>query len=130
MATILIADRDSAARDATAHQLTGRGHRVVTVSSGQDFLASLPDADVALVDAELPDIEALHLLAQAKAQHPAVPVIVTAQAAWQGWSALAAAMKLGADDPLPKPFDPDELGRAVARALSRARANAASTALP
>ena len=75
--------------------------------------------DLALVDLRLGDRSGLELLpALLKAQGPVPVVIITAYASIP--SAVEAVRK-GAVDYLPKPFDPKELRRAVAQALASAR---------
>jgi DNA-binding response OmpR family regulator len=67
----------------------------------------LPDAVV--LDIGLPDGDGLSLCRELKGRAPEVPVIVVTADGVPRSAAIAA----GADRFLPKPFDPDELGRAI-----------------
>lgn len=75
------------------------------------------DYDVIILDIMMPKIDGLEVLQQVKERHPDVAVVMIT-----GLSQIQTAvkaMKLGAFDYLPKPFDPDELKHVVDRALER-----------
>ena len=95
-----------------------RGITVTICSDGARALdrwrASVPD--VVLLDLSLPGREALHLLADARAERLATPVIILIARATVGDRILG--LNAGADDYLPKPFDLDKLEARV-RALAR-----------
>ncbi|HSD73456.1 MAG TPA: sigma-54 dependent transcriptional regulator [Steroidobacteraceae bacterium] len=100
----------------------GDGQRVVdTVSSGAEALKRIEEGryDVVLLDIMMPDIDGLQVLQRVKESHPDLEVIMVT-----GLSQIdtaVRAMKLGAFDYLPKPFDPDELALVVDRAVERRR---------
>ena len=85
-----------------------------TGSSGLE-LAARDTFDSIICDIGLPDLDGLEVLRRLKAQRPETPVImITAHGTVA--SALSA-MKSGAYDYVPKPFEPEELKLVVQRAL-------------
>ena len=102
-----------------------RGMQVVTCGDGARALdrwrASVPD--VVLLDLSLPGMDGLQVLAAARAEGLATPVLILTARGTVGDRILG--LNTGADDYLPKPFDLDEL-EARMRALAR-RAGAADT---
>ena len=100
----------------------GDGQRVVdTVSSGAEALKRIEEGryDVVLLDIMMPDIDGLQVLQRVKESHPDLEVIMVTGLSQIGTAVRA--MKLGAFDYLPKPFDPDELALVVDRAVERRR---------
>ena len=95
-----------------------RGITVTTCSDGARALdrwrASVPD--VVLLDLSLPGRDGLQVLADARAERLATPVIILTARGTVGDRILG--LNTGADDYLPKPFDLDELEARV-RALAR-----------
>ena len=95
-----------------------RGITVTTCNDGTRALdrwrASVPD--VVLLDLSLPGRDGLQVLADARAEGLATPVIILTARATVGDRILG--LNTGADDYLPKPFDLDELEARV-RALAR-----------
>jgi two-component system, OmpR family, response regulator TctD len=95
-----------------------RGIVVTTCSDGARALdrwrASVPD--VVLLDLSLPGRDGLQVLADARAEGLATPVIILTARGTVGDRILG--LNTGADDYLPKPFDLDELEARV-RALAR-----------
>jgi two-component system response regulator AtoC len=72
-------------------------------------------ADVVLTDLSMPGVDGMQVLASLRAQDPSVPVLMLT--AHGSERVAVAAMKAGAHDYLPKPFDPDELLLSVKRAV-------------
>ena len=95
-----------------------RGIAVTACGDGNRALdrwrASLPD--VVLLDLSLPGRDGLQVLADARAEGLATPVIILTARGTVGDRILG--LNTGADDYLPKPFDLDELEARV-RALAR-----------
>ena len=94
------------------------------VDSARDGLEALRKADetgydIMILDIMMPKLDGLEVLQQVKEKHPDIDVIMMTGLS-QVQTAVKA-MKLGAFDYLPKPFDPDELKRVVDRALERRR---------
>ena len=120
-ARILVVDDEEIVLQSCRRAL-GDGQRVVdTVSSGAEALKRIEVGryDVVLLDIMMPDIDGLQVLQRVKESHPDIEVIMVT-----GLSQIETAvraMKLGAFDYLPKPFDPDELALVVDRAVERRR---------
>ena len=97
---------------------------IYSVDSAQDGMEALRMADeseydLIVLDIMMPGMDGLEVLQQVKERHPDVDVIMVTGLS-QVQTAVKA-MKLGALDYLPKPFDPDELKHVVDRALERRR---------
>ena len=105
-----------------------RGIQVVTCDDGARALdrwrASVPD--VVVLDLNLPHVDGLQVLAAARAEGLATPVLILTARGAVGDRILG--LNTGADDYLPKPFELDELEARI-RALARRAANDA-TPLP
>ena len=138
MAQVLIVDDESAVLFLLREVLEERGHEVLSATSGVEAQAladrgKLEDVELVLTDFAMPELDGLALLALLKRQNPELPVVLLTA---RGSERLAArAIKEGAFDYLPKPFELDELETVVARALElgglrrEARRAAASTLL-
>ena len=114
---VLVIDDDASLRFALEAVLGDAGLTVVTCASGasglQVFEAS--GADAVLTDLAMPQMDGLQVLTRLRALDPGVPVIMLT--AHGSERVAVAAMKAGAYDYLPKPFDPDEIVLAVRRAI-------------
>jgi DNA-binding NtrC family response regulator len=120
-ARILIVDDEDIVLRSCARILAGDSYEVETVLDPWDALRRIDDNgyDVVVLDIMMPHIDGLQVLQHVKERHPEVDVIMMT-----GLSQIQTAvkaMKLGAFDYLPKPFDPDELKMVVDRALERQR---------
>ena len=106
-----------------------RGLQVVLCGDGARALdrwrASVPD--VVLLDLSLPGLDGLSVLAAARAEGLATPVLILTARGTVGDRILG--LNTGADDYLAKPFDLDELEARV-RALARRAAARGAEALP
>src|SRR5262245_3973578 len=119
--TLLVADDEESIRWVLERSLAQRGHRVVSVSTGGAALEALraEDVDVALVDIRMPDLSGLDLLTRARDEGiETLLIIMTAQ---NTMGNAIEATKRGAYDYLTKPFDLEEVGLLVDRALSLRR---------
>ena len=130
MSDILIVDDDAAIRTVVAQSLRRAGHRVTTADSlaQLDKALATGEPDVLVTDVVLPDGDGLAHLAGVAARFPTLPVIV--MSARNTLTTAVRAAEAGAYEYLPKPFDLDALGRAVAGALARAGARAEHAPLP
>jgi two-component system, OmpR family, response regulator TctD len=120
----LLLVEDNAAMLATlARSFERRGVQVATCADGARALdrwrAAVPD--VVVLDLTLPGVDGLEVLAQARAEGLAAPVLILTARGTVGDRILG--LNTGADDYLPKPFDLDELEARV-RALARRAASA------
>lgn len=114
---ILIVDDEASLRDMLAFFFHKRGFEVLTASNfteGQAAALRSPP-DVILCDIRMPDGNGLDLLRRVKTESPKTPVImITAHTSTKD---AIEAMKAGAVDYIAKPFDVEELGLIVDRAL-------------
>jgi DNA-binding NtrC family response regulator len=120
MSAILIVDDEANLRRLLAMVLREDGHAVLEASSLQEARAKLGDGDVELVitDQKLGDGDGLAVLAAAREQVAGVPVLfLTAYATVE---LAVSAMRAGAFDVIPKPFDPEAVKAAVRRAAEHA----------
>jgi two-component system cell cycle response regulator len=108
---ILIAEDERIVRSALARVLMGAGYRVVEVADGQAALerGSKPDIDLVLLDVVMPrlsGLEACRLLKAATSDRflPIVLVTVRSDA-----TSRVEGLRIGADDYVCKPFEPEEL---------------------
>ena len=116
----LLVDDDREIRQLLVDYLQPFGMQVETVVDGAGLRQRLPrgGVDVLLLDLMLPDESGLSLCPWVKQSAPGVPVIMlTAQG-----DALSRVLglELGADDYLPKPFEPRELVARIKAVLRRA----------
>lgn len=118
---ILVVDDDEAIRTVVAEALRRDGHLVAAAASVAEqrglFESFAPD--LLITDVILPDGNGLDLVPQWLAQHPDMPIIIFS--AQNTLSTAVRATEQGAFEYLPKPFDLDELCRAVRDGLRRRR---------
>jgi two-component system response regulator AtoC len=117
-ATILVVEDDEATRSALCEYLATAGYRVRTAASGGEGLAALQgstDVDAVLLDLVMPDMDGFELLRRHhEAEGRAAVVVLSALSEAEN---VVKAMKFGAADYLPKPFDPSELDLVLRRTL-------------
>jgi CheY-like chemotaxis protein len=119
MSTILVVDDDPGVRYALTEVLADRGHRVIAASSGAEALGLLDGIDVVVTDLAMPGMDGLELVSRIAACAPALPVIlVTAHGSEQ---VLRIASSHGVCRCVRKPFDIDEIARAIEQARPRPR---------
>ncbi len=116
-ALVHVVDDDIAMRESLAFLLDAAGFAVRLYESARPFLENETAAiGCVLTDIRMPDIDGLELLRRIRAEDRDLPVIVMTG---HGDVPLAVeAMKLGASDFIEKPFDDEQLLRAVRSALS------------
>jgi two-component system, NtrC family, response regulator AtoC len=123
--TVMIVDDERHLRESLAELFAADGYTVLTASDGDDALEALRRATVApdaiFLDLKMPGRDGIATLKEL-ASRPAtkhIPVIVIT--AFGGSEPTISAMKTGAYDYITKPFDPDEVLRTAARAMTVAR---------
>jgi two-component system response regulator AtoC len=121
MARVLVIDDEASMRYTLEAVLGDAGHDVATADGGAKGIAEFEahGADVVLTDLAMPDVDGMKVLATLRVQDPTVPVVMLT--AHGSERVAVAAMKAGAFDYLPKPFDPDELVLVVNRAVENRR---------
>ena len=105
---ILVVDDEPAIRRLVRGALERGGYSVVEGATGRDALNALPidKPDLVLLDLGLPDRDGLELVPLIRARSTARVIIISAR---DQTSEKVAALDLGADDFVTKPFDTEEL---------------------
>jgi DNA-binding response OmpR family regulator len=122
---LLLVDDDRTLAGMLGEYLDLQGFAVEAVTSGEDALAVVAnrEPDLVVLDLGLPGIDGFETLARLRKDH-AVPVIMlTARGEDQD---RIAGLLAGADDYLPKPFNPAELAARIHAVLKRSRNTRAS----
>jgi two-component system response regulator AtoC len=114
---VLVIDDDASLRFALEAVLGDAGLTVESSPSGAGGIEAFEarGADAVLTDLAMPEMDGLQVLERLRAQDPGVPVVMLT--AHGSERVAVAAMKAGAYDYLPKPFDPEEIVQAVRRAV-------------
>jgi two-component system, response regulator FlrC len=112
---ILVVEDDAALREALMDTLELSGYAAHAAADGEQALAWLEKSNPGLVlsDVQMPGMDGHTLLRTLKARWPQVPVLL--MTAYGQIDLAVQAMREGAADYLPKPFEPDRLLAAVAR---------------
>ena len=106
--TILIVDDEPPIRKLLRMGLTSQGYQVLEAANGKSALEQLRQKPALVVlDLGLPDIDGLELLRRIRHRHSDLPVIVLSSRGDE--AGKVAALDLGADDYVTKPFGMDEL---------------------
>ncbi len=118
---ILIADDDRAIRESLERLLGLEGHLVAAVPDGAAVLEAIGSSEVDLVvlDLMMPSVDGLTVCRLLRAEGNRVPILMLT--ARTETSDRVAGLDAGADDYLPKPFDPEELLARVRALLRRSR---------
>lgn len=120
---LLLIDDDQRLAELLRLWLAPRGVALEARHSGAAGLAAVGRAgagwDAVLLDLSLPDIDGLDLCRQLRARAPDLPILM--QTARGDVDDRVLGLELGADDYLPKPYEPRELLARVRALLRRAR---------
>lgn len=120
-ACILIVDDEQSIREGSERILSRMGCRALTASRGEEGLALLDQEPVSIVllDMKMPGMDGMEVLKEITLKHKDILVIVIT-----GYATVETAieaMKKGAYDFIPKPFEPDQLRIVINRALEKQR---------
>lgn len=123
--TILVVEDDEATRAAVAANLTGHGYTVRMAFDGEGALREWEGArpDLVLLDIGLPGISGLDVIRRMRAEGVTPIVIISARGSEND---KVAALDVGADDYVTKPFGMLELHARIRAALRRALGPAAA----
>lgn len=118
MIHVLVVDDEPHLLRALAMNLSGRGYRVTAATTGTAALelAATAQPDLVVLDLGLPDLDGLDVIARLRRRSRQLPIIVLS--ARSGSNEKVAALDLGANDYVTKPFD---MGELVARLRAATR---------
>ncbi len=115
---VLVIEDDDGAREALSQYLLAAGYHVRHARDGAEATAALATpADAVLLDLVIPAPDGFEVLRRLREKDARVPVIV--MSGLSEAEDVVRAMKLGASDYLPKPFEVAELDLVLRRALER-----------
>ena len=120
---IVLIEDDRAFRETLVDLLHERPHPVVAFGEGRsalDWLLAGHDADVVLSDLQMPGQSGLEVCRAVREARPNLPVVL--MTAFGDMDGVIAALRAGAYDFLPKPFEEETLRWALNRALDASRA--------
>lgn len=120
---ILVVDDNAANREMLSRRLTRVGHRVQVVSSGAEALALLHrhPIDLVLLDVLMPEMSGYEVLQRLTADDRLREIPVLMISALDEMDSVVRCIELGAEDYLPKPFDPVLLGARIGACLEKKR---------
>ncbi len=123
-AKILVVDDEAQIRTLLRATLARAGYSVVEASNGREAVNAkgIDKPDLILLDLGLPDRDGLELVSTLRAEPRSALIVVSAR---DQTEQKVAALDLGADDYVTKPFDPEEL---LARVRASLRQRLASEA--
>jgi two-component system NtrC family response regulator len=118
---ILVIDDEAVICDGCRLILSEMGYHVDTCATGVAGLHTMEAGsyDVILLDMKLPDVDGMEILRRVRADQPLINVVV--MTGYSTVSNAVEAMKLGAFDYLAKPFDDEQIGLAVQKAVDNKR---------
>jgi DNA-binding NtrC family response regulator len=118
---ILVVDDEMLIRWSLQQDLTKEGYEVLTAESGEDALGLVEGEalDLVLLDIHLPGMDGIAVLKRIRELDPGLPVIMIT--AYGMVETAVAAMKLGAQDFLAKPFTLDNVRLVIRKALETNR---------
>ncbi|HSF59120.1 MAG TPA: sigma-54 dependent transcriptional regulator [Candidatus Binatia bacterium] len=118
---ILVVDDDADIREVLGDRLESLGYRVFAAEAAKAGLELLErqNPQLVLLDIEMPDMNGIDMLREIRRrEHDVTVVMITAYGTIER---AVEAMKEGAYDFIPKPFEPDHVALIVAKALERER---------
>ncbi|HSO20228.1 MAG TPA: response regulator [Desulfosarcina sp.] len=117
--TVLVVDDEKGIRDGSERIISRMGCKALKAENGEAGLAAIQRSDVGIVllDLKMPGIDGMEVLRRIQAMDREILVIVIT-----GFATIETAieaMKQGAYDFVPKPFEPDQLRIVINRALEK-----------
>lgn len=119
LGTVLIVDDHSSFRQLLTAQLEGAGIKTIEAEDGEEALERARDADVVLLDVNLPDMSGYTVCRELRAEYgERLPIVFLSGYRTESMD-RAAGLLIGGDDYLVKPPDIDELLARVRRLIER-----------
>jgi adenylate cyclase len=121
--TILVVDDDAVNRKLLEHNLLADGHRVVSAKDGNEALERLSDepVDIVLLDVLMPGLDGFGVLEHIRSDSELQDLPVIMISGLGDFDSVIRCIELGAEDYLPKPFDPVLLRARISAALNKRR---------
>ena len=121
MRTILVVDDDERLRELVAEYLGGRGFTVVTAEDGERGLEAIRSSsiDMVVLDVMLPGLDGFEVMREIR-KFSRIPVVMLTARGDE--TDRIVGLEIGADDYLPKPFNPRELLARIQAVLRRVEA--------
>jgi len=118
-ATILIVDDEPGVRDVLEEYFTAHGYAAIGAESAATArsIAAKQDVDLALIDIHMPGEDGLSLARHLRERYAKIAIVMLTSAATVVDRIVG--LEMGADDYVPKPFDPRELAARVKSVLRR-----------
>lgn len=122
MRTILVVDDDERLRDLVAEYLEGRGYRVLTAEDGEDGLARVRSetVDLVVLDVMMPGLDGFEVVRELRKTSRVPVIMLTARGDELD---RIVGLEIGADDYMPKPFNPRELLARIQAVLRRSESS-------
>ncbi len=120
---ILVVDDDALSRRLLEKRLIQEGHEVLVAADGRQGLTTLAASpcDVVLLDILMPDLDGFEVLERIKADPDLRHIPVIMISGLEDIESVVRCIEMGAEDFLPKPFDPVILRARVNAGLDRVR---------
>ena len=120
---ILVVDDLELNRDLLARRVQRLGHEAGTAVNGRDALAKLAeqDWDLVLLDITMPEMDGYETLRHIRASPTSAQLPVVMVSAIDESESVVRCLELGADDYLPKPFNPVVLQARIESSLAKKR---------
>jgi adenylate cyclase len=121
--SLLVVDDNALNRDVLARRLERLGYSVATAEHGRQALEMLRAApyDLVLLDILMPEMDGYQVLVQLKADDHLRHIPVVVLSAVDELESVVRCVELGADDYLPKPFNPALLRARIGASLEKKR---------
>ena len=118
---ILVVDDIESNRTLLSRRLTRDGHRVTTAEGGRQALdlMAVEDFDLVLLDLMMPEMNGFEMLARLKADARLYQVPVIMISALDEMDSVVRCIEAGAEDYLPKPFNPVLLKARISACLEK-----------
>jgi adenylate cyclase len=120
---ILVVDDNASNRDLLVRRLTREGHGATEAASGREALRILEveEVDLVLLDLMMPDMNGLQVLERLKADERLREIPVIMISGLQETDGVIRCIEAGAEDYMPKPFNPVLLRARIEACLERKR---------
>jgi adenylate cyclase len=121
--TVLVVDDDAINRKLLEHHLLADGHQVTAAKDGSEALALLHDEppDIVLLDILMPGVDGFQVLEHIRADSVLRDIPVIMISGLEDFESVIRCIELGAEDYLPKPFNPVLLRARINAGLNKRR---------